>query len=106
MSVKTLDHIPFWARVTNPEDRHPFFGQIEKLFKNRTAVAGLIIISIFAFAAVFAPVISPYNPNENALYDQLKAPVWDPEGTTKNLLGTDDMGRDMLSDSFTELGCP
>ena len=87
----------FWARMTDPEDRHPFFDQIEKLFKNKTGLAGLIIISIFAAAAIFAPFISPHDPVENALYDQLKPPVWDEGGATKNLLGTDDLGRDILS---------
>jgi ABC-type dipeptide/oligopeptide/nickel transport system permease subunit len=87
----------FWARITNPEDRHPFFDQIEKLFKNRTGVAGLIIITLFALTSLLAPVISPHDPVENALYDQLKPPVWKEGGSTKNLLGTDDLGRDMLS---------
>jgi len=86
-----------WGRITSPEDRHPFFDQIEKLFKNRTGLAGLIIIIVFSLAAIFAPLISSHDPNENSLYDQLKPPVWDLEGSTKNLLGTDDLGRDMLS---------
>jgi peptide/nickel transport system permease protein/dipeptide transport system permease protein len=90
-------NVRFWDRVTNPEDRHPIFDQIEKLLKNRTAVAGMIIITVFALAALLAPVISPHNPNENALYDQLKRPVWSPGGAMKNILGTDDLGRDMLS---------
>ncbi len=87
----------FWARITNPEDRHPFFDQIEKLFKNRTGVAGLIITLLFALTAILAPAISPHDPDENALYDQLKPPVWNEGGSPKNLLGTDDLGRDMLS---------
>jgi len=87
----------FWATVANPEERHPIFDQIEKFLKNRTGLAGLIIIAIFAFAALFAPLISPHNPVENALYDQLKPPVWHPTGASKNLLGTDDLGRDILS---------
>jgi len=87
----------FWARITNPEDRHPFFDQIEKLFKNRTGVAGLIIITIFALTAILASVISPHDPDENSLYDQIKPPVWNEGGSTKYLLGTDDLGRDMLS---------
>jgi peptide/nickel transport system permease protein/dipeptide transport system permease protein len=87
----------FWARMTNPEDRHPFFDQIEKLFKNKTGLAGLVIIALFAAAALFAPVISPHDPVENALYDQLKPPLWEEGGATKNLLGTDDLGRDILS---------
>jgi peptide/nickel transport system permease protein/dipeptide transport system permease protein len=89
--------IRFWARITNPEDRHPFFDQIEKLFKNKTGVAGLIIITLFALTAILAPAISPHDPDENFLYDQLKPPVWNEGGSTKNLLGTDDLGRDMLS---------
>jgi peptide/nickel transport system permease protein/dipeptide transport system permease protein len=84
-------------RFTNPETRHPFFDQLEKLFKNKTGVAGLIIITIFVLCAVFAPLISPHNPLENALYDQLKPPVWEEGGASKNLLGTDDLGRDILS---------
>ena len=87
----------FWARITNPEDRHPFFDQIEKLFKNRTGVAGLIITIFFALTAILAPVISPHDPDEISLYDQLKPPMWNEGGSTKNLLGTDDLGRDMLS---------
>ncbi len=87
----------FWARITNPEDRHPFFDQIEKLFKNRTGVAGLIVTLLFALTAILAPAISPHDPDENSLYDQLKPPVWNEGGSPKNLLGTDDLGRDMLS---------
>ncbi len=99
MSVKEKSAVKrsYWARVTDPEDRHPAFDQIEKLLRNRTAVVGLIIVSLFALAAIFAPVICPHDPNENSLYDQLKPPVWSPEGSTKNILGTDDLGRDMLS---------
>jgi len=87
----------FWSRVRDPEDRHPFFDQIEKFLKNRTGLAGLIIIVLFGLAALLAPLISPHDPVENALYDQLKPPVWNPGGAAKNLLGTDDLGRDILS---------
>ena len=94
---KNKPKVNLWARVTNPEDRHPFFDQIEKLFENKTGVAGLIIIALFALTAILAPAISPHDPDENSLYDQLKPPVWNEGGSTKNLLGTDDLGRDMLS---------
>lgn len=97
MSNSAIPKTSTWARITNPEDRHPFFDQIEKLFKNKTGVAGLIIISCFTFAAILAPWISPHDPVENALYDQLKPPVWQEGGATKNFLGTDDLGRDLLS---------
>jgi peptide/nickel transport system permease protein/dipeptide transport system permease protein len=97
MAKNNTQKMSLWAKVTNPDDRHPFFDQIEKLFKNRTGVAGLIIISLFALTAILAPLLSPHDPNENSLYDQLKPPVWNEGGSAKNLLGTDDLGRDMLS---------
>ncbi|UCF31515.1 MAG: ABC transporter permease [bacterium] len=84
-------------RFTDPETRHPFFDQLEKLFRNRTGVAGLIIISVFVLCAVFAPFIAPHDPVENALYEQLKPPAWKEGGRSSNLLGTDDLGRDILS---------
>jgi ABC-type dipeptide/oligopeptide/nickel transport system permease subunit len=79
------------------EDRHPFFDQVEKLLKNKTGLVGLVIITIFIFSAIFAPLISPHDPIENSLYDQLKPPVWMEGGSSKNVLGTDDLGRDIFS---------
>ena len=73
-------------RWTDPETRHPFFDQMEKLLRNRTGVAGLVIIAIFVFLAVFAPFISPHDPVENSLYDQLIPPVWEEGGTAKHIL--------------------
>jgi peptide/nickel transport system permease protein/dipeptide transport system permease protein len=81
----------------NPQDRHPFLDQMSQLWRNKTAVAGLILVSFFFITAIFAPLLSPHDPNETALYDQLKPPLWHDKGTTKNILGTDDLGRDILS---------
>ena len=81
----------------NPLDRHPFLEQLSQLWRNKTAVAGMMLVSLFILTAIFAPVLSPHNPNETSLYDQLKPPLWHEKGTTKNILGTDDLGRDILS---------
>ena len=81
----------------DPLDRHPMLEQLSQMWRNKTAVAGLIIIVIFILFAIFAPYISPHDPLETALYEQLKPPVWYEGGTTKYLLGTDDLGRDILS---------
>jgi ABC-type dipeptide/oligopeptide/nickel transport system permease subunit len=81
----------------NPEDRHPFIDQISQLWRNKTAVMGLVIIILFIVSAMLAPYVSPHNPVETSLYDQLKPPVWHATGTWKNILGTDDLGRDILS---------
>jgi len=81
----------------NPEDRHPFFDQLEQLWRNKTAVAGLLVITLFVLTAILAPFLSPHNPVEVSLYDQIIPPIWEEGGTWKNILGTDDLGRDILS---------
>jgi len=81
----------------DPHDRHPMLEQLSQLWRNKTAVAGLFIITVFFLTAIFAPLLSPHNPVETSLYDQLKPPVWHEKGTMKNILGTDDLGRDTLS---------
>lgn len=58
---------------------------------NRLAVAGGIIVLALFFIAIFAPLISPYNPN-----DIDRKSVLDPPGI-KHPFGTDDLGRDILS---------
>jgi len=80
-----------------PEDRHPLIDQLSQLWRNKTAVAGLIIITIFILCGIFAPYLSPHDPLETSLYDQIKPPLWHATGTWKNILGTDDLGRDILS---------
>jgi peptide/nickel transport system permease protein/dipeptide transport system permease protein len=81
----------------SPEDRHPLLIQLSQLWQNKTAVAGLIIVTGFVLMAFFAPLLSPHDPVEISLYDQLKPPVWADGGSDKNILGTDDLGRDILS---------
>ncbi len=85
------------ANPKNPYDRHPFFDQISQLWRNKTAVAGLVIVTGFILMAIFAPFLSPHDPVETSLYDQLKPPVWHATGAWKNILGTDELGRDTLS---------
>lgn len=47
--------------------------------------------------AVLAGWISPYSPVDNQLVKALRPPAWLPGGTTEHLLGTDRLGRDILS---------
>ncbi|NDI33835.1 nickel transporter permease [Chengkuizengella sediminis] len=59
--------------------------------KNKLAVVGLIIVTIFISLAIFAPYITPEGINEQKLADRLLPP------SSEHLLGTDDFGRDILS---------
>jgi hypothetical protein len=47
----------------NPEDRHPFFDQLSQLWSNKTAVLGLVIITIFYPQCHFGPLSDPSQPD-------------------------------------------
>lgn len=60
-------------------------------------VVPIAIIAITAFLAIFAEFIVPHNPEVGLLGDRFKPPVWQAGGTETYLLGTDHLGRDVLS---------
>ncbi|MBW2148110.1 MAG: ABC transporter permease [Deltaproteobacteria bacterium] len=64
---------------------------IRTFLKNRSAVAGMIMVMIILPVAFLSPLIAPYDPIEQNVELQLKAPDRD------HTLGTDSFGRDMLS---------
>ncbi len=63
-----------------------------QLTKNRAAMAGLIIIAIFTLLAVLAPLVSPADPLEQNISARMTPPF-----TDGYPLGSDDLGRDLLS---------
>lgn len=67
------------------------------LVKRRTALIGAIIVLIVIVSAILAPFIAPYDPNSSDLSKRLKPPFWTEDGTREHLLGTDHLGRDILS---------
>jgi dipeptide transport system permease protein len=86
-------------------DRIPEGGQRRRMLSefwyyfsvNRGAVAGLVVFALVVVVAILAPVIAPYDPvaqNREAL---LMPPVFLEGGQWSYLLGTDAVGRDILS---------
>jgi len=67
------------------------------LRKSRAAVVGLIVLGCVVGLAIFADWISPHNPNEQVLEQRLMPPAWLEGGSRQHLLGTDHLGRDILS---------
>ena len=63
--------------------------------KNRLALVGFIIVSIVIFIAIFAPLLTPYNPLDTDPFNRLKAP------SAEHWLGTDELGRDVLTRLFS-----
>jgi len=55
------------------------------------------VIAVLALVAVLAPLIATHSPTEQSLPDKLRPPAWQEGGSTKHLLGTDLLGRDVFS---------
>jgi ABC-type dipeptide/oligopeptide/nickel transport system permease subunit len=64
--------------------------------QNRGAVIGLVLIVAFILVAIFAPILAPYSESE-IFADALSLPPSFSGGISKFILGTDDVGRDVLS---------
>lgn len=67
------------------------------LGRDRVALFGLLVIAGTILAAVCAPILSPADPITTSLLDRLTPPMWEAEGTPRYPLGTDTLGRDVLS---------
>jgi peptide/nickel transport system permease protein len=59
--------------------------------RNFLNIVGTAIILLLVFTAIFAPVLSPYDPIAQNMDERLAPPDW------KHILGTDQLGRDILS---------
>jgi peptide/nickel transport system permease protein len=74
-----------------PSPRRPWVQALRALLRNRAAVFGLLIIVVLGALAVLAPLITHYDPNQQSLTAALQPPSAD------HLLGTDNLGRDILT---------
>jgi peptide/nickel transport system permease protein len=66
------------------------------MFKPVIVVACLICL-ILVFTAILAPLLAPYDPKVGSLGERLKPPCWQKGGSNRHILGTDLLGRDVLS---------
>lgn len=69
-------------------------------FRDPVAYISFFILLALFVSAFAAPLIAPHNPYDPTTIDIMDSelpPVWASEGSARFLLGTDDMGRDMLS---------
>lgn len=70
---------------------------LSELWHDKPAAFGLAVVTLIVLAAAFAPLIAPYDPAAQSVIARLKPPIWMERGTWDHLLGTDSLGRDVLS---------
>lgn len=64
---------------------------------NTAGMFGLVLLSLLFLLALFAPSIAPYDPTTQFSDALLLPPIWAEGGRSTFILGTDDLGRDLLS---------
>jgi peptide/nickel transport system permease protein len=70
---------------------------LRRLVRRRTALFGAAVVLAVMLAAVFAPLVSPYDPLEQDIGQRLKEPGWQDAQGHVHPLGTDHLGRDILA---------
>ncbi len=81
-------------RVAPPTPWRAFWNAFSE---NRGAVIGLAVVVFISLLALFAPVLAPYDPLEQIKGATRLPPFWSDGADPRFLLGTDAVGRDMLS---------
>lgn len=95
MTVETLQDLSFDRRRAG---RLALLQEFWSYFReNAGAVLGLAIFALTCFLAIFADLVAPYGPTEQFRDALLAPPVWQEGGSSRFLLGTDAVGRDLLS---------
>ncbi len=67
------------------------------LLRDKAGMLGLAMFLIVAITAIFAPLLAPYDPLKQDLMAAKRPPAWTEKGTMSHPLGTDNLGRDILS---------
>jgi ABC-type dipeptide/oligopeptide/nickel transport system permease subunit len=70
---------------------------LAELWQDKAGFTGIVMIAALALMAAVAPWIAPHAPTVQDLRARLAPPVWEDGGSWKHILGTDHLGRDVLS---------
>ncbi|MEV6898556.1 ABC transporter permease [Amycolatopsis sp. NPDC051372] len=73
---------------------------VRAMLRNRLGAVAVTVLVLMVLIALFAPLIAPYDPGAQDLLVRLHPPAWQSGGDASHLLGTDQLGRDILSRLF------
>jgi len=75
----------------------PRFAALRSLWRRKLALGGALIVVAAVFVAVFAPLLTPHNPETINIVQRLQPPGWRAPDGALHVLGTDTLGRDVLA---------
>ena len=83
--------------VVAPAEPSAFRVSLRRLRRLKWGVASAIVLLVLILVTLLAPWVSPHDPLAVNIRHRLAPPAWMEGGTTQHLLGTDQVGRDLLS---------
>jgi ABC-type dipeptide/oligopeptide/nickel transport system permease subunit len=93
MSAITTDDTADTAKQAKARADLPWW---RRFLRDRAALVAITVLALICLAAIFAPLLAPYDPYESSRRTMLP-PAWAARGNIEYLLGTDPQGRDILS---------
>jgi peptide/nickel transport system permease protein len=75
----------------------PRFAALRSLYRRKLALLAAIVVSVVTLVAIFAPVLTAYDPTEINIVSRLKPPGWRDSDGSLHILGTDTLGRDVFA---------
>lgn len=86
-----------WRREEQSPRSSAIRSMVSSLRRNKAGLVGLVILTIIILLTLTAPWVAPHDPLAQDLSQRLQSPAWLEGGQWTNLLGTDQVGRDILS---------
>lgn len=86
---------PSLSQAARPSS--PARAALWRIAREPRVLFGASVLLLLVLAALFAPAIAPFHPDDQDLLSTLLPPAWAPGGSADHLFGTDSLGRDVLS---------
>lgn len=80
-----------------PADTVAIPGLFRRVQTHWVGVGSAVVLLMLIVLAVFGPLIAPHDPHAQDIINRLKPPAWNAGGSWSYVLGTDQLGRDLLS---------
>jgi peptide/nickel transport system permease protein len=77
--------------------RYTGLSRQQRILRSLTLFVPATVLTIIALTAIFAPLLAPYDPTVGKMTERRLPPAFMEGGSSKHLLGTDNLGRDVLS---------
>ena len=92
-----LSIIPNVELKLKTKKKYTGLSRSQRIMRSLTLIVPATLLTIVALTAIFAPLLAPYDPTKGKMTERRIPPAFMEGGSTAHLMGTDNLGRDVLS---------